>query len=172
MFDVAETLFSTFGLDHGTDVLIRSITANDPKTILDLGCGWGPIGIILASKYPRSRVTMVDKDLLAVRYSQLNIQKNNLGNVEALGSVGMEAVQNRSFDLIVSNIPAKIGDDAITQEFVLTPYECLNPNGELWVVVVNALNRLIPRVELPPNKKMGEVRKRKGHTVYKVRKNS
>jgi len=171
VFDVAETLFSTFDLDHGTDVLIRSITANDPESILDLGCGWGPIGIILASKYSRSQVTMVDKDLLAIRYSRLNILKNNIGNAEALGGVGMEAVQNRSFDLIVSNIPAKIGDDAITQEFILTPYEHLNPNGELWVVVVNALNHLVPRIEMLPNQRMKEVRKRKGHTVYKVRKN-
>ena len=172
VFDVAETLFSTFGLDHGTDVLIRNITTVNPKSILDLGCGYGPIGIVLASKYPQSQVVMVDKDLLAVRYSQLNIQGNNISNATVLGSVGMEAVQDKNFDLIVSNIPAKIGDEAITQEFILTPFKYLNPDGELWVVVVNALNHLIPRIEVLPNLKMKEIKKRKGHTVYKLRKSN
>lgn len=170
VFNVAESLFSTFDLDHGTDVLIRSITANDPKSILDLGCGYGPIGIVLASKYPHSQVFMVDKDLLAIRYSQLNIVGNNIGNATTLGSIGMEAVQNKNFDLIVSNIPAKIGDEATTQEFILTPFDHLNPNGELWVVVVNALNHLIPKIEVLPNFRMKEVKKRKGHTVYKIKK--
>ena len=172
VFDLAETLFSTFGLDHGTDVLIRNITTVNPKSILDLGCGYGPIGIVLASKYPQSQVVMVDKDLLAVRYSQLNIQGNNISNATVLGSVGMEAVQDKNFDLIVSNIPAKIGDEAITQEFILTPFKYLNPDGELWVVVVNALNHLIPRIEVLPNLKMKEIKKRKGHTVYKLRKSN
>lgn len=172
MFDAAETLFSTFDIDHGTDVLIRNIAANDPKSILDLGCGYGPIGIVLARKYPNSQVVMVDKDLLAIRYSQLNIVGNNISNAIALGSVGIEAVQDKNFDLIVSNIPAKIGNEAITQEFVLTPFAHLNPNGELWVVVVNALNHLIPKIEVLPNLRMKEVKKRKGHTVYKLIKSS
>lgn len=62
MFNVAETLFSTFVLDHGTDVFIRSVDTNEPKTILDLGCGYGPIGIVLANKYPKAQVIMIDSD--------------------------------------------------------------------------------------------------------------
>ena len=68
-FDVANTLFSTFEMDHGTDVLIRTIEVNNPKTILDLGCGYGPLGIILAAKNPQAQVTMLDVNLLAVRYT-------------------------------------------------------------------------------------------------------
>ncbi|MEK7504571.1 MAG: methyltransferase [Patescibacteria group bacterium] len=170
VFNVAETLFSTFDIDHGTDVLIRSIDVKDPKTILDIGCGYGPIGITMASKYPQSQVTLLDRDLLAVRYSRLNIEKNNIKNAEVFGSVGLETIANNKFDLIISNVPAKIGDDAIRQEFILTPFEHLNSNGELWVVVVNALNHLIPRIVVLPNLSMKEVRNRKGHTVYKIRK--
>lgn len=170
VFDVAETLFSTFAIDHGTDFLIRNVTTNNPKTILDLGCGYGPIGIVFASKYPNSQVTLLDRDLLAVRYTNLNIRKNNITNALSLGSIGMEAVQDKAFDLIVSNIPAKIPDEAITQEFILLPYQYLNPGGELWVVVVNALNRLIPRIIVYGNKTMQDVKKRKGHTIYKITK--
>lgn len=169
-FDVANTLFSTFEMDHGTDILLRSLVLNNPKTILDLGCGYGPIGIILAKKNPQTQVTLVDINLLAVRYTKFNIEKNNIQNAKVLGSVGMEEVMDRTFDLIVSNIPAKIGDEAITKDFILTPYQHLNPEGELWIVVVNALNRLIPKVGRKNELNIKEIRKRRGHTVYRIKK--
>lgn len=169
-FAIANTLFSTFDLDHGTDVLIRSIIPNNPKTILDIGCGYGPLGIVLAKNNPEAKVTMLDRDLLAVRYANLNAAKNNITNVIALGSMGTEKVADKTFDLIVSNIPAKIGDEAIVEEFILKPYSLLNPGGEYWIVVVNALNRLIPKAGKEHHLQMSEVRKRKGHTVYRVRK--
>lgn len=167
-FDVGETLFSTFDIDHGTDALLRSIVINKPQTILDLGCGYGPIGIVLAKNNPQAKVIMTDKDLLAVRFASNNILKNNISNAQAFGSVGMEQIKDKAFDLIVSNIPAKIGDEAITQEFILIPYQHLNPGGEIWIVVVNALNRLIPKVGREYNLHLKEIRKRSGHTVYKI----
>lgn len=169
-FAIANTLFSTFDLDHGTDILIRAITPNNPKSILDIGCGYGPLGIILAKNNPQAEVVMVDRDLLAVRYANYNITKNNVTNATALGSLGTEAVKDKTFDLIVSNIPAKIGDEAITQEFILDPYQHLNPNGEYWIVIVSALNRLIPKAGKQNELKFKEIRKRKGHTVYKIKK--
>ena len=176
-FDVGNTLFSTFDLDHGTDVLLRAISLDNPKTILDIGCGYGPIGIVLAKKHPHAQVTMVDKDLLAVRYTKLNIEKNGIHNADVFGSIGMEQIKDehsspsgRTFDLIVSNIPAKIGDAAIAQEFILTPYEHLISGGELWVVVVNALNRLIPKIGSQYQLNMKMVKKRSGYSVYRIRK--
>lgn len=169
-FDVGETLFSTFNIDHGTDMLLRAITMKSPKTILDLGCGYGPIGIILAKKYPQVKVTMVDRDLLAVRYTKLNIEKNNIQNAVVYSSVGMEQIQDQTFDLIVSNIPAKIGDEAISEEFILTPYKYLNSDGEYWFVVVNGLNRLIPGVGRKHQLNIKEIKKRSGYTVYRIKK--
>lgn len=169
-FDVAETLFSTFNIDYGTDILIRAIVPNNPKTILDLGCGYGPLGIILAKTNPEAEVTMVDSNLLAVRYTKHNLQKNNINNAKVLGSVGLEEVKDKTFDLIVSNIPAKIGDKAIGEDFILTPYEHLNSGREMWIVVVSALNRLIPKVCAEDKIKVYEIRKRHGHTVYQIKK--
>ena len=171
-FAIGETLFSTFSIDHGTDILIRAIVTHSPKSILDIGCGYGPLGIILAKNNPQAEVVMVDRDLLAVRYTKYNIEKNNITNAVALGSLGIEAIKDKKFDLIVSNIPAKIGDEAITQEFILEPYEHLNPGGEYWFVVVSALNRLIPKLGGKYKLDIEYVRKRRGHTVYKIKKPS
>lgn len=77
-FDIANTLFSTFDLDHGTDILIRAIVPSSPKSILDIGCGYGPLGIMLAKVNPQAKVVIVDRDLLAVRYTALNIKKNDV----------------------------------------------------------------------------------------------
>lgn len=170
-FDLGETLFSTFAIDHGTDIIIRSVAPGiKPKRILDLGCGYGPIGIVLASKFPETEVLMIDRDLLAVRYAKQNVQKNNISNATVLGSVGMEVIFDQKFDLIVSNIPAKIGDEAITQEFLLEPFRHLNQNGELWIVVVNYLNRLIPKVSRQNEMNLKLIRNRSGHTVYRMKK--
>lgn len=172
VFDIGETLFSTFEVDYGTDLLLRYLIPNNPKIILDLGCGYGPIGIVLAKNIPGAQVIMIDRDLLAVRYSKLNLVKNNITNTTVLGSIGMEAIHDQTFDLIASNIPAKIGDEAIASEFILAPYKQLNPEGELWVVVVNALNRLVPKIAGDNNLNIKEIKKGNGHTVYKIKKPS
>lgn len=169
VFAVGNTLFSTFDLDHGSDIFVRAIDYKNPQTILDMGCGYGPIGIILAKKYSFAKVTMIDRDLLAVRYAAFNAEKNGVKNIETFGSVGMEKVIDQTFDLIVSNIPAKIGDEAIEEEFIVDPLKQLNHNGELWIVVVNALNRLVPKVCRTREFSCKEIRKRNGHTVYQIK---
>ncbi|NTU83082.1 MAG: methyltransferase [Chloroflexales bacterium] len=168
-FDIGHTLFSSFEVDDGTDLLLRTIEpAEPPARILDLGCGCGVIGIALARRFPDAAVTMADKDLLAVRYARHNAALNEAGNTSVLGSVGLEAVPPGPYDLIVSNIPAKIGDLAIEQEFVLGPLGQLRPGGEYWFVVVSGLNHLIPRLGPRHQLKLKEIKKRSGYTVYRI----
>lgn len=169
-FDVGHTLFSSFDVDEGTDVFLRFVETTGARTILDLGCGYGPIGIILARLNPEAQIVMADKDLLAVRYAQLNIEQNGITNAQVVGSVGVEHVPDLPYDLIVSNIPAKIGDRAIEQEFLLQPYERLQPGGSYWFVVISGLNHLIPRLGQKHQLKLKEVKKRAGHSVYHLRK--
>lgn len=168
-FSVANTLFSTFRIDLGSEVLLRSIEVDEPKSILDIGCGYGVLGLSLAKIYPDAEVICTDKDLLAVRYTKLNASANGLLNVEAHGSVGIEAVSDKKFDLIVSNIPAKIGDFAIEEDFILKPLSLLNEGGEYWIVVVTALNRLIPKIGRKNELNIKEIKKRHGHSVYRIR---
>jgi hypothetical protein len=87
-----------------------------------------------------------------------------------VGSVGLESVPPGPYDLITSNIPAKIGDDAIEQEFILGPLSLLRPDGEYWFVVVSGLNRLIPGLGTKHRLRMKQVKKRAGHAVYQIRK--
>jgi 16S rRNA (guanine1207-N2)-methyltransferase len=169
-FDVAHTLFSSFEVDDGTDLLLRSMALKAPETILDLGCGYGVLGIVLGRLLPEAQILMADKDLLSVRYARHNIQENQTSNVKVIGSLGLENVPEGPYDLIVSNIPAKIGDDAIEHEFILAPLERIRPGGDYWFVVVSGLNRLIPTISKRNNLKIKEIRKRSGYTVYHIHK--
>ena len=168
IFDVANTLFSSFKVDQGTDLLLRTLDVESPSHILDLGCGYGVMGIVLAQLFPDAQIVMSDSDLLAVRYVRHNSELNNTPNTQIIGSVGLELVPAGPYDLIVSNIPAKIGDEAIEQEFILTPFERLRPGGEFWFVVISGLNRLNPKIGTRNQLKLKAVRKRSGHTVYRL----
>jgi 16S rRNA G1207 methylase RsmC len=169
-FDAAELLFSTYSIDSGTQFLLRYMLAgvDDPRSILDLGCGYGVIGIVLARFYPTSHVVMVDKDLLAIRYTKHNAELNEVGNTETFPGVGTEDVQGRTFDLIASNIPGHIGDTAIERDFLTKPMGLLNPGGAYWFVVVTPLVELIERVGDQYALPLQEIAKRPQHRVYKM----
>ena len=169
-FDVAHTLFSSYQVDEGTDLFLRTIDVIAPRTILDMGTGCGVIAIALVRLFPAARVYALDRDLLAVRYARHNAELNATPNVSVLGSVGLEHAPAEPFDLIVSNIPAKIGDEAIEREFVLAPLERLRPGGDYWFVVVSGLNHLIPGIGTRRGLKLKQVKKRAGHAVYHLHK--
>src|SRR5512132_3845540 len=90
-FDVAHTLFSSYQIDEGTDLFLRTIEVLEPRSIIDMGCGCGVIGIVLARQFPAAQVISLDRDLLAVRYTQHNAALNRTTNITAIGSVGLES---------------------------------------------------------------------------------
>ncbi len=168
-FEVAHTLFASHSVNAGSRLLLRSLELERPPArILDLGCGYGVLGIALARRFPDAQVTMADSNLLAVRYANRNALLNGAMNAEAVGSVGLEGVPAGKFDLIVSNVPAKIGDEAIAREFVRGPRERLAAGGEYWFVAVSGLNHLFKRLAGQDREPLRQVRKRSGHAVYRV----
>ncbi|MBH77620.1 MAG: methyltransferase [Dehalococcoidia bacterium] len=168
-FEVAHTLFASHEVDAGTKLLLRCLEgAPTPRNVLDLGCGYGVLGIALARRFPEAHVTMVDSNLLAVRYARSNATLNGAINTEVVGSVGLEEVPRGDYDLIVSNIPAKIGDEAIETDFVRAPRERLSPGGTYWLVAVSGLNHLLKRIESRGKVPIRQVRKRSGHSVYRL----
>jgi len=138
-------LFSPREIDEGTRLLLDHVQVDAGDDCLDLGCGYGAIGLTLARLAPAGRTTLVDKDFVAIDYCRKNIELNRIGNAEALLSNGFDAIRERRFDVIASNIPAKVGNELMTL-FFHDAWRQLNPGGRLYVVTINGLREYIKRV--------------------------
>ncbi|MCA9955026.1 MAG: methyltransferase [Ardenticatenaceae bacterium] len=145
-FRVSQELFSSYEVDAGTRFLLRTLDQlplADMRRVLDVGCGYGPLGLTLAKLDKRRTVHLVDRDALAVNFAQQNAELNNLHNVSIYGSLGYDAVTEREFDLILSNVPGKAGEDVIAH-LVRGVRPFLTPTGHAAIVVVTPL---VPLVE-------------------------
>ena len=147
-FHVSQELFSSHEVDAGSRFLLRTLDQlplADARRVLDVGCGYGPLGLTLGKLDKRRTVHLVDRDRLAVDFAQQNAELNNLPNVQIYSSLGYDAVAERDFDLIVSNIPGKVGEEVIAHLIVGTrPF--LTQNGHVAVVVVTPLVPLVEKL--------------------------
>lgn len=147
----ALTLHSTWGLfspreiDEGTRLLLEHVRVAPDANCLDLGCGYGPIGLTLAALAPRGRTLLVDKDFVAVDYANRNARLNGLANAQALLSNGFDQIEpGRGFDLIASNVPAKVGKELLA--ILLHDARArLRPGGRLYLVTINGLREYMKR---------------------------
>lgn len=167
-------LFSARSLDEGTQLLLRELEdLSSPPRVLDLGCGYGPIGLALAARWPDSHVDLVDSDIRAIDATAENIAINRLSNASVTLSDGIRDLPNAasSYDLVLSNLPAQAGNDAIDQ-LLLDSYDALNGGGLLVVVAVNGLRRYLQRrlADIFGRKQVRKVHQGPRHTVLKAAK--
>jgi 16S rRNA G1207 methylase RsmC len=138
-------LFSPREIDEGTQLLLKHVAVDASDNCLDLGCGYGPIGITLARLAPHGQTLLVDKDFIAIEYSQKNIEQNKINNARAMLSNGFDHIDaSLRFDLIASNIPAKVGKELLTL-ILHDARSRLNPNGRIYVVTINGLRQFMKR---------------------------
>lgn len=163
-FSATWGLFSPKGIDAGTHLLIEHIDIREGDICLDLGCGYGAIGITLAKCVQTSTVYMVDKDFVAVDYARKNVEQNRLQNCHVLLSNGFSHLPNIQFDLIVSNLPANVGKELL-QIFLLDVKHYLKPNGRLYVVTISGLREFIKRNFKAVFGNYRKVKQRNTHTV-------
>lgn len=127
-------VFSKDKIDYGTRVLLDVMDISDQKKrLLDVGCGYGTIGIALKKIYPYLEVEMVDVNERAIHLTNESIKYNNLQDIVAYKSCVYENVKG-SFDIIVSNPPIRAGKKVVF-EILEGAYHFLNKSGELIVVI-------------------------------------
>jgi len=102
-------VFSVRRIDPGTLLLAETMIIEDGWRVLDLGCGYGVLGIVAAKLAPNGIIYMVDINKQAVRLAKLNAKLNNVKNVKILWGDLYEPVKNKKFDAIVSNPPQAAG---------------------------------------------------------------
>lgn len=144
VFNSTYGLFSPKAIDFGSHLLLNHISMEDNQQTLDLGCGYGTIGITLAKAFPGGTVDLVDKDFVAVEYAAKNIVNNRLENANAILSNAFSDIEDRLYHTIAANLPAKVGKELL---FIMLSdaRDHLHPGGQLVVVVINSLKEFIKR---------------------------
>ena len=132
-FQTDAGVFSRGEVDTGTRLLLEALPEDMGGEILDLGCGWGVIGISIARKWPEARVTMADINTRALDLSRENAKRNR-AEVVCAESDGMAAFEGKTFDAVVTNPPIRAGKQVIYKMFA-DAARSLAPGGALYLVI-------------------------------------
>lgn len=137
VFNTSNSVFSKSAVDFGTMTMIESFVENEKNfegSVLDLGCGYGPVGVILAHVIANVEITMVDINERAVKLSEMNAIENKIaGKVRILQSNILENIEEK-FDRILTNPPIRAGKETV-YTFFDESYEHLHIGGRLYVVI-------------------------------------
>ena len=129
----AGNVFSPNHIDQGTQILLSHIDEIEPdSTLLDIGCGWGPIALALALASPTSTVYAVDVNQRSLELTRINAEKLGLRNI--ITATPDEVDPNLEFDGIWSNPPIRVGK-AVLHEILQTWLPRLKSNSEALLVV-------------------------------------
>lgn len=169
-FLTSSGVFSKSHIDFGTKTLIDAISVKSGnEKLLDLGCGYGVIGITLKGQYPNLDVTQVDINSRAVELTKENSELNQI-NTKAFVSDGFSELTGKMFDVIVLNPPIRSGKQNVFNLYK-SAYEHLVSGGEFWIVIQKKqgapshhkfLQELFSEVEI--------VKRNKGYYIFKSKK--
>ena len=128
-------VFSKGELDDASRLLIETFATQELPSgdILDVGCGYGAVGIALAANRPSNSVHMVDVNLRAIDLAKRNAELNNINNTVVYESDCYQSVE-RKFSYIVCNPPIRAGKKVVHQILEEAP-EYLEDNGILTIVI-------------------------------------
>ena len=127
-------VFSKEKFDYGSRVLVENLPISEMHgNILDLGCGYGPIGIYLSKKIENAIIDMVDVNERAVKLAQENIILNDVKNIKTFISDIYNSVE-KTYDYIITNPPIRAGKETV-RKFLIGAQYYLTTDGELWFVM-------------------------------------
>ncbi|WP_312473860.1 class I SAM-dependent methyltransferase [Neobacillus sp.] len=168
-FKTDNGVFSKREVDFGSRLLIESFIMPEVQGfVLDVGCGYGPIGLSIAKDNRERTVHMVDVNDRAIELAKENAQFNRIENIVIYESDRLLNVKESNFAAILTNPPIRAGKKTVHEIFEQS-FEHLVPHGELWVVIqkkqgapsaLEKLNMLFSEVET--------IDKSKGYFIIKA----
>ena len=127
-------LFCKEHFDYGSRLLLTQFISNKINgKILDLGCGYGAIGIIIAKTHPQTNVDMIDITDIAIKTATNNARLNNVTNINIFKSDIYDKITDK-YDYIITNPPIRAGKEII-RKFLIGAKDHLEINGQLWFVM-------------------------------------
>ncbi len=133
-FLTSSSVFSKTKVDTGTQLLVESMVLPQKGCILDIGCGYGVVGIVAGSTNKALHVVMSDVNMRAVRLARRNLETNHVFNAEVRYGYCYEAVSEMRFDAILSNPPVSAGMD-IVKAIIIGARAVLKDGGTFQMVI-------------------------------------
>ena len=160
-FKTDNGVFSKDFLDYATKILLENIEISNlsDEAILDVGCGYGPIGIYF-SKIVKNDVVMLDINPRALQLSKENLLLNKT-MATVLESDCLDSVLDRKFSMVITNPPIHAGKEVVYKIFTQA-FDVLIPGGTLWIVIqqkhgapsaIKKLESIFSKVEITYKKK-------------------
>ena len=118
-FETDRGVFSRSGLDYGSNLLIETVLEREIHPVgrlLDLGCGYGPVGIVFKRSFPALEVVMCDVNQRALALAKKNATHNQVRYIDVIQSDGLHAIKDE-FDLILTNPPIRAGKATVHRFF-------------------------------------------------------
>jgi 16S rRNA (guanine1207-N2)-methyltransferase len=132
-FETRPGLFSPRALDAGTLALLSPVRFEANDKVLDLGCGYGLVGIYAAHFMPPAQVYLLDNDQEAVEIARANSALNGVGSVNLILSDGFSGTRETGFSKIISNPPYH-ADFSVPKHFIEKGFNRLKLGGSMWMV--------------------------------------
>ncbi|MBO0995821.1 class I SAM-dependent methyltransferase [Bacillus sp. SD088] len=169
-FKTDQGVFSKKEVDFGSRFLIETFQAPTEGMILDVGCGYGPIGLSLAKEYPDRLVHMIDINQRALDLAKENAEINKIRNVKIYESDGLLNVEEKNLSAIITNPPIRAGKQIVYRMFEQS-FQHLKAEGELWVVIQKKQGAPSAKAKLEEIFRDVEIlAKRKGYYILKAKK--
>lgn len=131
-FETDAGVFSKTHMDKGTAMLLDALPEHFAKRVLDLGCGWGAVGVCLAARWPQAEIVMTDVNERATALAKKNLAANGLHGAVFTGD-GLGHLEG-VFDLIATNPPIRAGKAVIYRLFEESAAR-LTAGGTLYIVI-------------------------------------
>ncbi|HOA14916.1 MAG TPA: methyltransferase [Bacillota bacterium] len=132
-FDTDSGVFSKGKVDRGTDLLLEVLRQVGSESFMDMGCGYGPVGICYKAAHPEAAVFMGDVNSRACELARRNAQANGV-DVDVRQTDGFSSFEGASFDCIAMNPPIRAGKEVL-RRLMAQALEALQPKGRLYVVI-------------------------------------
>jgi len=132
-FETTQSLFSPSQIDKGTLAMLDIIHFTPEDKVLDLGCGYGVVGIVAAKHTTPGNVFMSDSDKIAVKYASKNAARNNIQGINIIQSNAYENINQTGFTIIASNPPYH-ADFSVPKLFIEKGFNRLAIGGRFYMV--------------------------------------